>query len=55
MEFEKEEDLNGLDIENTNLRKLYRILALPTTDFLHKKAKPKNDRSKTGNQSRVSL
>ena len=42
MEFEQEEDLNGLDIENTVLRKLYRILNLPTTDFLHKKAKRKS-------------
>lgn len=48
MEFEKEEDLNGLDIENSNLRKLYRILALPTTDFMHKKAKNKPGNKKPG-------
>lgn len=35
-EFENEEDLNGLDVEHNFLRRLYRILNFPTSDFLHK-------------------
>lgn len=36
LEFDEEEDLNGNDAENNVPRKLYRILNLPTTKFLHK-------------------
>ena len=38
LEFPLEEDFNGLDCENSILRRLYRILNLPTSDFLHKRA-----------------
>ena len=36
-EFPQEEDFNGLDCENSKLRRLFRILNLPTSDLLHKK------------------
>lgn len=39
MEFEMEEDFNGTDIENSYLRRLYRVLYLPTSDFMASKAK----------------
>lgn len=37
MEFPGEEDAEGNDIENGFLRRLYRILYLPTSDFFHSK------------------
>ena len=42
MEFPEEEDFNGLDVENGILRRLYRVLNLPTSDFLHYKDKRLN-------------
>ena len=38
-EFEEEEDINGQDCESSLLRRLYRVLNLPTDDLLHFKAK----------------
>lgn len=32
--FEDEEDFDGQDVENSYLRRLYRILSLPTGDWL---------------------
>ena len=43
MEFPEERDSNGLDVENGVLRRLYRVLNLPTSDFLHYKDKTKNE------------
>lgn len=40
-EFEDEDDSNGQDTENSRLRRLYRILNLPTMDLTHYKKKAK--------------
>ena len=45
MEFPSEEDFNGQDCENKNLRLLYRVLNIPTGDFLHKSSKRDQSRS----------
>lgn len=39
MEFPMEEDFNGMDVENCVLRRLYRVLNLPTSDLLKYKKK----------------
>ena len=38
-DFEDEEDINGQDCESSYLRRLYRVLNLPTDDLVHHKAK----------------
>ena len=39
MEFEEEDDINGKDVEHSYLRRLYRILNMPTGDLSHFKDK----------------
>lgn len=38
MEFETEEDINGQDCENSKLRRLYRVMNIPTSDLLNRKS-----------------
>jgi len=40
-EFEDEDDSNGQDTENSRIRRLYRVLNLPTMDLTHYKKKAK--------------
>ena len=52
MEFPSEEDFNGMDVENSTLRRLYRVLNLPTSDLLKYKAKKnKGGEAKQGSLS----
>ena len=43
MNLEMEEDFNGADVENSYLRRLYRVLYLPTTDLMHNKVDQKKE------------
>ena len=42
MEFEPEEDVNGLEVENGYLRRLYRALNVPTGDLAGKQDSSKS-------------
>ena len=43
MDFQAEEDIQGQDTENTYLRRLYRVLSLPTGDLRHFKSNEKKE------------
>ena len=39
MEFSTEPDINGIDVENRYLKRLHRVLNMPTSDLAHSKDK----------------
>ena len=44
MEFLQEENFEGIDCENSTLRRLYRVLNLPVSDFIASKERENPDR-----------
>lgn len=44
-EFPLEEDFNGVDCENSQLRRLYRVLKIPTGDLLNRKDQKEDGKS----------
>ena len=52
MEFEPQEDVNGLEVENGYLRRLYRTLNVPTADLLGKDGKDETKNTSSSSKGR---